>query len=138
VPDRAELAIGAAVIALVLSTDLRGAIGFSSFGVLLYYAVANAAAFTQSGEHRRWPRALNVAGGIACVVFVASLPASSIVAGLAVLAVGVAGRALVIESRRRERAERLSGPRHRMTRRSRTRARAARASVNNDKRRDRR
>jgi APA family basic amino acid/polyamine antiporter len=32
---------------LVLTTDLRAAIGFSSFGVLLYYAVANASAWTQ-------------------------------------------------------------------------------------------
>ncbi|CAI7978090.1 membrane hypothetical protein [Frankia sp. Hr75.2] len=40
--------VGAAVTALVLTTDLRGAIGFSSFGVLLYYAVANAAAWTLS------------------------------------------------------------------------------------------
>jgi len=101
VPDRAELAVAAVVIALVLSTDLRGAIGFSSFGVLLYYAVANAAAYTQTSQHRRWPRALNVAGGIACVALVASLPASSIVAGVVVLAVGVTGRALVIETRRR-------------------------------------
>ena len=46
--------------ALVLTTDLRGAIGFSSFGVLVYYAIANASAFTQTAQHRRWPRALNV------------------------------------------------------------------------------
>jgi APA family basic amino acid/polyamine antiporter len=95
VPDRAELAVGATVIALVLATDLGGAIGFSSFGVLIYYAVANAAAFTQTPEHRRWPRALNVAGAAACLVLVASLPRSSIVAGVAVLAFGLAGRAVV-------------------------------------------
>ena len=62
VPDHAELLLGAVVIALVLTTDLRGAIGFSSFGVLVYYTVANIAAFTQPAERRRWPRALNVAG----------------------------------------------------------------------------
>ena len=52
---------------LVLTTDLRAAIGFSSFGVLVYYAVANASAWTQDREHRRWPRWLNVLGGAACV-----------------------------------------------------------------------
>ena len=57
VPGRAEIGLGAIVCALVLTTDLRGAIGFSSFGVLVYYAVANAAAFTQDRGHRRWPRA---------------------------------------------------------------------------------
>ena len=46
VPHRAELAIALVVSVLVLTTDLRGAIGFSSFGVLLYYAIANASAFT--------------------------------------------------------------------------------------------
>ncbi len=94
VPDHAEIAVGAAVAVLVLTTDLRGAIGFSSFGVLVYYAVANASAFTQRAPHRRWPRALNVVGLVACLVLVASLPAGAILAGLVMLAVGVAGRAL--------------------------------------------
>ena len=48
VPHRAEVAVGLVVGLLVLTTDLRGVIGFSSFGVLLYYAVANASAFTQT------------------------------------------------------------------------------------------
>ena len=44
VPHRAELAVGAVVAVLRATVDLRGAIGFSSFGVLAYYAIANAAA----------------------------------------------------------------------------------------------
>jgi basic amino acid/polyamine antiporter, APA family len=95
VPDHAELAVGTVVVVLVLTTDLRGAIGFSSFGVLAYYAVANAAAFTQTGANRRWPRALNVAGLLGCVVLVASLPLSSVLAGASVFAVGLVGRAVV-------------------------------------------
>jgi basic amino acid/polyamine antiporter, APA family len=115
VPDHAELAVAAAVTVLVLTTDLRGAIGFSSFGVLVYYAVANAAAYTQDPARRRWPRALNVAGLVACVVLVVSLPLSAVIAGVAVLVAGVAGRALVVSARRepfdadgadRDRAER--------------------------------
>jgi APA family basic amino acid/polyamine antiporter len=94
VPDHAELAVAFAVVILVLTTDLRNAIGFSSFGVLLYYAVANASAYTQPSERRRWPRALNVAGLAGCLVLVATLPWSAIVAGAAVIAAGVAGRAL--------------------------------------------
>jgi len=94
VPDHAELAVAFAVVVLVLTTDLRNAIGFSSFGVLLYYAVANASAYTQPSERRRWPRALNVAGLTGCLVLVVTLPWSAIVAGAAVIAVGVAGRAL--------------------------------------------
>src|SRR4029077_9821033 len=94
VPDHAELALGAVVSVLVLTTDLRGAIGFSSFGVLVYYAVANASAFTQRAEHRPWPRALNVIGGVACLALVAALPLSSVIAGLLVFAVGLIGRAV--------------------------------------------
>ncbi|MGA9747030.1 MAG: APC family permease, partial [Nocardioides sp.] len=56
VPDHAQVAIGVVVVALVLVADLRGAIGFSSFGVLLYYFVANAAALRQPAAERRWPR----------------------------------------------------------------------------------
>ncbi len=98
VPHRAELAVAAVVSGLVLTTNLRGAIGFSSFGVLTYYAVANASAFTQSDEQRRWPRWLNVAGLVACVVLVVTLPASSVLVGVGVLAVGLAGRAVLRET----------------------------------------
>ncbi|MGJ9411754.1 APC family permease [Aeromicrobium sp. CF4.19] len=92
VPHRAELALGVVVCVLVLTVDLREAIGFSSLGVLLYYLVANLSAFTQGREHRRFPRVLQVLGAAGCVVLVATLPPGSIVAGLAVLAVGVAYR----------------------------------------------
>jgi APA family basic amino acid/polyamine antiporter len=95
VPDHAELVVGAAVTILVLTTDLRGAIAFSSFGVLTYYAIANASAWTQSGEWRRWPRALNAVGLVACLTLVATLPFSAVVAGLAVFGIGLAWRVLI-------------------------------------------
>ena len=95
VPARAELAVGAVVCLLVLTTDLRGAIGFSSFGVLTYYAIANASAYTQPPERRRWPRALNVVGVLGCATLVVTLPVTSVIAGAAVLAAGVAVRALL-------------------------------------------
>jgi basic amino acid/polyamine antiporter, APA family len=92
VPDHAELGIAAAVLVLVVTTDLRGAIGFSSFGVLAYYAIANASAWTQSGQWRRWPRALNAVGLVGCLALVATLPVGAIVAGTAILAAGVGWR----------------------------------------------
>ncbi|WP_448624075.1 APC family permease [Geodermatophilus sp. URMC 64] len=92
VPHRAELALAVAVCALVLTVDVRGAIGFSSFGVLLYYFVANVAAFTQPPDRRRWPRALQVAGATGCLVLVATLPWPAVVAGLAVFAAGAGYR----------------------------------------------
>jgi len=93
VPQTAGAALAVAVGALVLASDLRGAIGFSSFGVLLYYTVANAAAFTQQAAHRRWPRGLHVAGAAGCLVLAAALPVRSILGGLAVVAAGVGPRA---------------------------------------------
>ncbi|MFM9878202.1 MAG: APC family permease [Rhodoglobus sp.] len=98
VPYRAELALALVVIALVITVDLRGAIGFSAFGVLLYYVIANASALTQPLEQRRYPRALQVFGIVGCLVLVATLPLLSIVVGLALLAVGIAYRLLSLRA----------------------------------------
>ena len=95
VPDHAELAVAAAVCVLVLTTDLRGAIAFSSFGVLTYYAIANASAWTQRGEWRRWPRALNAIGLAGCVTLVVTLPVGAVAAGLAMFAAGLGWRLIV-------------------------------------------
>ncbi len=98
VPHHAEIALAVVVSGLVLLVDLRGAIGFSSFGVLIYYAIANASAWTQSGSDRRWPRWLNALGLIGCLVLVATLPWQSVLAGLAMFAIGLGGRWLVRRS----------------------------------------
>jgi APA family basic amino acid/polyamine antiporter len=94
VPHRADAAIAVVVIVLVAVVDLRGAIGFSSFGVLLYYLVANIAAFRQSAGARRYPRFLQVVGAVGCVVLGLTLPWQSVVAGVIVAAAGVGYRML--------------------------------------------
>jgi APA family basic amino acid/polyamine antiporter len=94
VPHRAEVSIAVVVVVLVLCVDLRGAIGFSSFGVLLYYFVANLAAFTQPLEHRRYPRVVQVLGALACLILVFTLPVTAIAVGILVLFVGVVYRLL--------------------------------------------
>jgi APA family basic amino acid/polyamine antiporter len=94
VPHRAEIALAVVVGALVLTTDLRGALGFSSFGVLVYYAIANASAFTQPTAQRRWPRVLQIIGVLGCLTLAFSLPLASVLAGLGALAVGLLGRLL--------------------------------------------
>jgi basic amino acid/polyamine antiporter, APA family len=93
VPHHAEVALAVVVCMLVLVVDLRGAIGFSSFGVLAYYLVANLAAWTQDGEHRRFPRALQALGMVGCAALCLTLPLASVLAGAGVLAVGVLLRA---------------------------------------------
>lgn len=88
VPYRAELVVGAVVTAVVLVADLRGAIGFSSFAVLTYYAITNASAYTLPPDQRRWPRGLAVLGIVGCVVLALTLPSASVIGGLVVLALG--------------------------------------------------
>ncbi|MFE5209141.1 APC family permease [Streptomyces sp. NPDC056600] len=86
VPHRAELAVAAVVAVAAATVDLRGAIGFSSFGVLLYYAIANASAWTLNRSAAA--RVLPGAGLVGCLVLAFTLPAASVVAGAGVVAVG--------------------------------------------------
>jgi basic amino acid/polyamine antiporter, APA family len=88
VPHHAELAVGMLVAAVVLVVDLRGAIGFSSFAVLTYYAIANVSAWTLPRHQRRWPRPLAGLGVVGCVVLAFTLPSQSVLGGLVVLVVG--------------------------------------------------
>ncbi|QUW85709.1 APC family permease (plasmid) [Streptomyces mirabilis] len=90
VPHRAELVVGAVVAVLAASTDVRGAIGFSSFGVLAYYAIANASAWTLTPAEGRPARIIPVVGLAGCLVLAFALPLASVISGAAVLAVGVA------------------------------------------------
>lgn len=90
VPHRAELAVGAVVAVLAATSDVRGAIGFSSFGVLVYYAIANASAWTLTREEGRPPRVVPPAGAAGCLVLALALPAASVLWGAAVIALGAA------------------------------------------------
>jgi APA family basic amino acid/polyamine antiporter len=106
-PARATVTVGVVVVLLVALLDLRGAIGFSSAGVLLYYAVAHVAvlrgrtwrgAGTGGGTHApsTWPvRVLPVAGLVGCLLLVATLPPSALVTALGVVVVGVVVRVLL-------------------------------------------
>jgi basic amino acid/polyamine antiporter, APA family len=93
VPHHAEVAVAGLVCVLILLTDLRGAIGFSSFGVLLYYLIANVAAYTQSSDRRRFPRILQPVGVAGCGILVLTLPLNVVLGGTLVFAVGIMYRA---------------------------------------------
>jgi basic amino acid/polyamine antiporter, APA family len=88
VPHHAEIAVGAVVALAAATADLRAAIGFSSFGVLLYYAVANAYAWTLTRDEGRPPRAVPIVGLIGCLLLAFTLPVESVRAGAVVAAVG--------------------------------------------------
>jgi APA family basic amino acid/polyamine antiporter len=86
-PYRAEVAVGAVVAVLAATLDLRGAIGFSSFAVLVYYAIANASAFTLGA------RVIPVAGLIGCLMLAVTLPPTSVAVGTGVVLIGAAAYA---------------------------------------------
>ena len=88
VPHRAEVAVGVIVATVAAFADVRGAIGFSSFAVLAYYAVANASAWTLDGP--RLHRAVPVIGLTGCLLLACYLPTSSVIAGAGLLALGAA------------------------------------------------
>ncbi|WP_340556692.1 APC family permease [Streptomyces sp. GSL17-111] len=90
VPHRAELVVGAVVAVLAATADLQAAIGFSSFGVLVYYAVANASAWTLGAQEGRPARIVPVVGLTGCLLLAFSLPLSSVASGAAVLGAGAA------------------------------------------------
>ena len=101
VPFVAELTVAAVVIVLLLTSNVLTVVGFSSFGVLVYYAVTNAAAFTLPERAWHAPRWLNVLGFAGCLVLAATLPVASVSVMAAMLAAGVVVRLLVLPRRRR-------------------------------------
>jgi APA family basic amino acid/polyamine antiporter len=82
VPHRAEIAVGAVVAVVAAVADVRAAIGFSSFAVLVYYGIANASAWTLG------MRAIPALGFAGCLLLAVFLPVSSVLIGAAVLALG--------------------------------------------------
>lgn len=92
-PHRAQLAVSAAVLllVLVLTIDLRGTIGFSSLAVLVHYAIANASALRLGAGERRFPPVVAVLGLIGCLVLAVTLPTTSVITGVAELGLGAAG-----------------------------------------------
>jgi APA family basic amino acid/polyamine antiporter len=98
VPHRAELAVGAIAATVAALADVRSAIGFSSFAVLVYYAIANAAAWTLEKEQRRWPRPFAAFGVLGCLTLAFTLPMMAVISGGAVLGTGTL--AYIVRGRR--------------------------------------
>ncbi|MDO5617638.1 APC family permease [Kocuria sp.] len=95
VPWLSEITTAVLVIALVLLTDVYTVIGFSSFGVLLYYALANLSALTMEDRPRWAPRLVNVVGLTGCLALAFALPWTSVLVMAGVLAIGLLGRVLL-------------------------------------------
>ena len=85
-PHRAEIAVGVVVAVVAAVADVRDAIGFSSFAVLLYYAIANASAWTLGARAARVIPGLGLAG---CLLLAFTLPLPSVIVGSGVVVIGV-------------------------------------------------
>jgi APA family basic amino acid/polyamine antiporter len=81
VPHIAELVVGTVVVVVAATADIRNAIGFSSFCVLFYYAIANASALTL-----RQRLLVPAAGAAGCLVLAFTLPFWSMAIGAAAIA----------------------------------------------------
>ena len=73
VPHRAQLLVAVAVLLAVLTGGVVGAVAVSAGAVLVYYAVANAAALRLPDDERRWPKPFSWLGLAGCLTLAASL-----------------------------------------------------------------
>ncbi|MBF4553884.1 APC family permease [Corynebacterium suicordis] len=101
VPRAMELTVAVVVIAAVLLTDVVTVIGFSSFGVLLYYSIANISAMTLTNAQRRPFVLVPILGLIGCVALAASVPWTSLIAGITVTVLGLAVYGIVLLTKTR-------------------------------------
>lgn len=88
IPHRAEVLVGVIVALIVGFFDLRTAIGFSSFAILTYYAIANFCALTLTSDERLFPKSLAVCGLFVCILLALSLPTISISGGVVLFVFG--------------------------------------------------
>jgi basic amino acid/polyamine antiporter, APA family len=98
VPGRAVLAIGGVAAVVAATGSLRDVASTASFAILVYYGIANVCAMRMPRERRLFHPAVPWIGVIGCALLALSLNPTIIALGLAVLAVGCVGRA-VLEGR---------------------------------------
>jgi APA family basic amino acid/polyamine antiporter len=86
---------GAVILTLVVMGNLPQIAATASFTILLYYSVANLAAWRLPKEQRRFPRAVQVIGLVFCISMALALDWQVILTGLGVLLIGFILRAVV-------------------------------------------
>ncbi len=88
VPDRGIFLTAAAMLLVILFGTLELIVATAAFTILLYYSIANLAAFRMRPEDRLYPRWIPVLGFISCLVLAATLELKVILSGLGLLALG--------------------------------------------------
>jgi hypothetical protein len=80
---------------------------------LLYYLIANLAAYTQGSERRRFPRILQIIGVLGCGTLVLTLPLRAVLTGALVYVLGICYRAFDVDQREEPRPYRRAVGRRR-------------------------
>lgn len=88
VPYRAEFVVSFAITLLVLAGDVVWTIGISSFAVLIYYAVANLAAYRDL-QASTGQKLFSLFGLLVCLVLCVLVPINSLLVGSIGLALGL-------------------------------------------------
>jgi APA family basic amino acid/polyamine antiporter len=96
-PWVADVLILVIATALLISGEITWTIGISSFSVLVYYAIANFAAFRQLPQNRSASRALALIGGALCLAVGFFVPIESLLLVTLVLTIAMALRAGLIK-----------------------------------------
>lgn len=89
VPGRAVVAVGAIATIVAATGTLRGVASAAAFTILFYYGITNVAAIRMPREAKLYADAIPIVGLISCAVLALSLAPSVVVAGLAVLVIGL-------------------------------------------------
>ena len=92
-PWLAEVIIAAGAITLIETSQYtQWVIAFSSFSVLLYYAIGHISAFMQPKEERRQPRIFAVLGFSLCLLLLVNVPGPAVQVSFVILGIAVLAR----------------------------------------------
>ncbi len=92
VPDRGILLASFVAVLVVLLGTFETVLAAAAFTILLYYSIANLAAFRMRKEDNLFPNWIPAAGFISCLFLAATLPLNVIASGLGLLAAGFVWR----------------------------------------------
>ena len=92
-PWLAEVLIAVGAITLIETSQYtQWVIAFSSFSVLLYYAIGHISAFMQPKEERRQPRIFAVLGFALCLLLLVNVPGPAVQVSFVILGIAVLAR----------------------------------------------
>lgn len=95
-PWLAEVLIAAGAITLIQTSQYtQWVIAFSSFSVLLYYAIGHISAFRQPKEQRRQPRIFAVLGFALCLLLLLNVPGPAVQVSFVILGIAVLVRYVI-------------------------------------------